>query len=472
LSLVVHAAWAQLPSFSGAEGFGGTFTGSAPVGGWFSDASVYHVTTTADSFDGNGKPVQGTLRGAFYDYANPNSPKPQVSKRIVVFDVGGTFDISSASLDIKTASNVYVAGQTAPSPVTVYGNLTQVTGTTTSSNLIFRYLTFRKGTGNGDDAITFKNGSSTSPSTNMIFDHLSASWSEDEVLSVANFNKNVTVQYTSMTDSLTSGHQYGSLIRPEIDSQVTFHHNLYGNDESRNPRPGTYHNKLLDLDFRNNVIYNYSKRAGYTGGASETDTEYVHMNYVGNYVIAGPATPNDQSSNTAFTMDVSKFYNLTTNSVISNPKDYIALQVYQSGNAVDSNHNATRDGVDTGWGMFIASDGATTAPYPDFNFGPNSGLPAKAAAPFSYPTVTTQSATNSYNQVINYAGNWWWNRDAIDTRIFGNVQNNTQPAGGIPATAPVPSELALVTGATPTSVRRDGIPTATACPITGRSPTV
>jgi hypothetical protein len=150
-------------------------------------------------------------------------------------------------------------------------------------------------------------------------------------------------------------------------------------------------------------------------------------------------------------MDVSSFYNLTTNSVIASPKDPIALQIYQSGNLIDSNHNATRDGVDTGWDMFIASDGTTTRPYPDFNYGPNSSLPAKAATPFNYPAVTTQAASDAYNQVINYAGNWWWNRDAIDTRIIGNVQNNTQPAGGIPAIAPEPGELALVTGASLTS---------------------
>src|SRR3954451_23686556 len=160
MSLAVCSASAQLPSFNGAEGFGGTFTGAAPAGGWFSNASVYHVTTTQDSLDGNGKPVQGTLRGAFYDYTNPTSPKQQISNRIVVFDVGGTFDVSANSLDIKTANNIYIAGQTAPTPVTIYGNLTQITASnsTTNSNVILRYMTFRKGTGNGDDAITFKNG--------------------------------------------------------------------------------------------------------------------------------------------------------------------------------------------------------------------------------------------------------------------------------------------------------------------------
>jgi hypothetical protein len=452
--------YAQLPLFNGAEGFGGTFTGSAPAGGWFSNAQIYHVTTTADTLDVNGKPVFGTLRGAFQDYTNPNSVKQQASNRIVVFDVGGTFQLTQGSLDMKTINNIYIAGQTAPSPVVVYGDTSQIThsSNTTNSNVILRYMTFRKGTGNGSDAITFAGGStdgSGSFATNMIIDHVSATWSEDEVCSVANNNTNVTVQYTMMTDSLTSGHQYGSLIRPRISSQVSFHHDLYGNDASRNVRLGSYNNQETDLDFRNNVIYNYSDRAGYTGGASETTTEYAKGNWVGNYLIAGPATPVGQKSQTIYTMDVSSFYNLTTNSVISNPKDPLSVQIYQSGNVVDSNHNAVRDGTDLGWGAFIASDGTTTKPYPDFNYGANSATPAKLATPFSAPAVTTQSASDAYNQVINYVGNWWWSRDAIDQRIIGNVQNNTQPAGGIPATAPVPSELSYVLNL-PTTTRAGG----------------
>jgi len=95
--------------------------------------------------------------------------------------------------------------------------------------------------------------------------------------------------------------------------------------------------------------------------------------------------------------------------------------------------------------MFIASDGTTTAAYPDFNYGPNSSMPAKLSSPVSTAAVTTQSASDAYSQVMNYVGNNWWSRDLIDNRIIGNVQNNTQPAGGVPALAPVPAELTAVT---------------------------
>jgi hypothetical protein len=40
LLLIASVAQAQLPFFPGAEGFGGNFTGAAPAGGWFSNATV------------------------------------------------------------------------------------------------------------------------------------------------------------------------------------------------------------------------------------------------------------------------------------------------------------------------------------------------------------------------------------------------------------------------------------------------
>src|SRR5262245_7234051 len=154
LACLVGSAAAQLPFFPGAEGFGGTFTGAAPAGGWFSNATVYHVTTTADDPGTDGKGAPGTLRGAF---------RENTANKIIVFDVGGTFKLSIDGLDIKNLQNYYIAGQTAPSPVTVYGNTSQITGSSnkTNSNVILRYMTFRRGIDNGEDAITFAGGNTT-----------------------------------------------------------------------------------------------------------------------------------------------------------------------------------------------------------------------------------------------------------------------------------------------------------------------
>jgi pectate lyase len=168
----------------------------------------------------------------------------------------------------------------------------------------------------------------------MILDHVSASWAQDENLSVANNNTNVTVQYSIIADALTSDHAYGSLIRPRIDSNVTFHHNLYANNSSRQARFGTYNAENLTADFRINVIYNWRDRASYAGGSSEPEREFADVNYVGNYLIACPNT--EGSPSRAFSVDRN-----------------IDVRAYQSGNFVDSdrtvNPNSTPNGSDLGW---------------------------------------------------------------------------------------------------------------------------
>jgi hypothetical protein len=400
---------AQLPFFPGAEGFGGTWSGTAPAAGWLSTATVYHVTNLDDS-------GAGSLRGAFAE----NS-----TNKIIVFDVGGTIQLQSR-LDIKNLSNYYIAGQTAPSPVTVYGDMVQLThsGGKENRNVVLRYMAFRKGAGDNEDSITF---AGSGLGTNMIFDHLSASWSEDEILSVTNNNTNVTFQYSMINDALVSGHAYGSLLRAKIDSNVSIHHNLYANNKSRQARFGSYEGHLLTADFRNNVIYNWGDRASYAGGSGDDDREYADVNYVGNYLVAGPSTvpvagaPYNRAA-TAFVVDKT-----------------IDARVYQSGNAIDSDRTVNPDGVpngsDTGWGMFHLETG-----------GDKDGVLTQMATPFATPTVTTQSAAAAYDQVIEHVGNWWWNRDAIDQRVINNVKDFTGPPAIGPATPPA-TEVSYLTSA-------------------------
>jgi hypothetical protein len=467
-------AWGQLPSFNGATGYGGTFSPTAadpmPAGGWLSNATIYHVTTNQDLVDSSSKPLPGTLRYAFYTNTS-GGLKENASNVIVVFDVGGVFNLTNGSLDIKQVNNIYVAGQTAPSPVIVYGDTTQITHSTgadkVNNNVILRYMTFRKGTGSGSDALDFAGGGDSSTAaniaTNMIVDHVSTSWSEDEDLSLDNANSNVTVQNSIIADSLTTGHAYGSLIRARTNSNVTYANNLYANNKSRNPRPGSYNGQTMNFDFRNNVIYNWSDRAGYTGGASEPDGENVNMNYVGNYLVAGPSTPAGAKSNTAFTLDTSG--------------DVINLHVYQSNNAIDSDHGVNPGGVpngsDTGWAMFAQTNGTTSSAFPaasqwtsPVGSAGNSGAPANTVAA---PSMATMTAANAYNQLITkdghgYVGNSWWARDPIDARIIGNVINYTNPPNGVASNTPNTAELNALL-ATPTVTRaaswdsdNDGMP--------------
>ncbi len=404
-------AKAQLPAFNGAEGYGGTFTGAAPAGGWFSSASIYHVTNLNDS-------GAGSLRNAFVE----NSVN-----KIIVFDVGGTINLTSGSLDIKNLSNYYIAGQTAPSPITIYGDTTQLTHSSgkVNSNVILRYMSFRKGTGDGEDAITFA-GSGTG--TNLILDHVSASWSEDENLSVTNNNTNVTVQYSMINDALVNNHAYGSLLRAKIDSNVSLHHNLYANNASRQARFGSYESHLLTADFRNNVVYNWRDRASYTGGSSEAEQEFSDVNYVGNYLVAGSGTLSN--ANRAYHVDKN-----------------VDTRVYQSGNFVDSDKSLNPGGVpngsDLGWSAFVVSTPVTDQTL------------TQMSTAFTVAPVTTQSAIDAYNQVLQHVGNFWWSREAIDARTVNNVLTNTGPPNGVAAAAPNAAELSALL-ATPTTSRTAG----------------
>ena len=234
-----------IPAFPGAEGYGAVSTGGR--GG-----DVYHVTNLNDSGPGsfrNGVTTAGTITG-----------------RTIVFDVSGTITCQSELL-FERKKKITVAGQTAPAGgITFAGQQSRVKY---CDNMIIRYVRFRAGDTDPDteDALWLYGASDT------IIDHCSASWSLDEVLSSTGHidtskpqpnNPRITVQNCFIAEALNpDGHSYGSLLRPEVDYYLSFHHNLYESNWSRNPRPGSNDGATLHFDFRNNVIYNWGDQAGY-----------------------------------------------------------------------------------------------------------------------------------------------------------------------------------------------------------------
>ena len=118
--------------------------------------------------------------------------------------------------------------------------------------MIVRYLRFRAGDINCPE---FQGDSlGVVASRDVIIDHVSASWSIDETLSVTRSDR-VTVQWSIIAESLDSAchlegrHGFGSLLRWG-DGGLSFHHNLYAHHASRNPRIGDD----LGVDFVNNVV--------------------------------------------------------------------------------------------------------------------------------------------------------------------------------------------------------------------------
>ncbi len=305
---------------------------------------------------------------------------------------------------------ITIAGQTAPGDgITIAGWPTVITNT---NNVVVRYVRFRVGDANcpvvQDDALW------VDKTTDTILDHVSASWSVDETLSVTESDR-VTVQWSLITESMKNSchekgaHGYGSLIRFG-NGVVTYHHNLYAHHDSRNPRVGDQ----IGLDFVNNVIYNWGGESGYSGPAEEGTTR---VNYVGNYLVAGPQTT------------ASKLRAFSGGSANT--------QIYQSNNFLDGDKDGARDGADNGWTMFV---GAYTKREP---------------ARFDFPQVTTHDAATAYERVLGTAGHSRA-RDSVDTRVVGEVRNeggshiNSQnDVGGWPV---------LDSTAPPADTDRDGIP--------------
>ena len=363
VALAVVLAWPMgATAGSGAEGFG-----SAALGG--SSGDIYHVTNLDD-----GGP--GSLRSGI---------KTAVGPRTIVFDVAGTIELRSR-LPIERPY-LTLAGDTSPGVgVTVTGWTTSVANT---HDVIVRYLRFRPGDGNcpafQDDALNVVR------STDVLIDHVSTSWSVDETLSVT-YSDRVTVRWSIIAESLNDSchekgpHGYASLLR--WDGGVTFHHNLFAHHNSRVPRVGDD----TSLDFVNNVLYDWGIRPGYSGPEGEGST---HINYVGNYGVAGPSTVPARRS-VIF--------------VGGSPE----TQIYQEGNLIDANLNGFRDGTDTGWAMFAGS------------YTP-------AALRFDFSPVATDAADSAYARVLTEAGASLA-RDSIDQRIVDEVRTETGRIVDSPAT--------------------------------------
>lgn len=405
----VSAHAGQVLAFPGAEGFGRFTTGGR--GG-----RVIKVTNLNDS-------GPGSLRAAL----EAEGP------RTVVFEVDGTIALER-DLELRNG-DITIAGQTAPGGGIATKNHAFIIS---ADNVIVRYVRSRMGDEKKaeNDAIDVRSG------TNIILDHVSASWSNDETLSVTQryvpggavkHLSNVTVQWSIISESMNAAghekgdHGYGSLIQGSFGAKYSFHHNLWAHHQARMPRIGNYAAATEDpegviYDFRNNVFYNW-------GDGATTDFYNWQVGLDRGYNM-DPfyGRPDNQSRCAAGA-------NLNTNSVTkanfvnnayitgANTCAPITLYLRNSGAAVFLSGNTMN-------GEVIADQNGSVIS--------SMGEGWKRDQPFEWAGVRTTSAAEALEAVLATAGASKW-RDPVDARVVqtvrdrsGHIINSQKDVGGWP----------------------------------------
>jgi len=373
---------AQTLAFPGAEGAGANARGGR--GG-----AVIKVTTLADS-------GPGSLRAAI-DAEGP---------RTIVFALSGTIALKSPLRIEKPL--VTIAGQTAPGDGITLRDQPLIVA---ADDVVVRFIRSRLGDLSRveADAITVTKG------RRIILDHVSASWSTDETLSLSsrfepasNGFYDVTVQWSIISESLDRSihskgrHGYGTLIRASDGARLSFHHNLWALHQARGPRPGNYKDPDADpvgpqIDFRNNVFYDW-------GG----DPDANHANeapYNGEGRIDGLAS--------GYNADLKKAiaYNFINNAYVRGRDSGAAVALCEhdqlahaffSGNTMDG--RLPRDP----WSL------VTCDPPADY----------RLMAPLDPGASATDSAAVAYRRVLAEAGASVV-RDAVDKRIVRQVRTGS-----------------------------------------------
>lgn len=360
-------------AFPGAEGYGKYTTGGR--GG-----KVYIVSNLNDAGD-------GSLRKA----VEANGSK------IVVFAVSGTIHLES-KLNIK--GNTTLAGQTAPGdgicladyPVSLNGD-----------NIIIRYMRFRMGDRYQNKGMIDGGGSDDAfggvRRNNIIIDHCSMSWSTDEVLSVY-AGDSTTLQWNLISEPLNYSyhfetgdkdfehHGYGGIWGGK---HLSAHHNLFAHCNNRNPRfDGIRNTKEENVDYCNNVIYNWGVNSVYAG-------EGGNYNIVNNYYKYGPNTSK------------SVLYRIVSPGKWEKPVIPYG-KWYVNGNYVDGAKDISKNN----WlGIALTNKGTE-----------EDKREAIIDKPHDFEIMPIQSATDAYEQVMKYVGASY-KRDTLDQRIVNNVKNRT-----------------------------------------------
>ena len=303
--------------------------------------------------------------------------------RIIVFRVSGVIDLGGDISLTETHSNATVLGQSSP------GGITFINGAignyhTNVHDFIFRFIRIRAQAG---DTIAFN------PVYNLVIDHSDFSGGADETFDI-DASHDITVQWSTILNSMSgsSSQNYGALIAYRPTNNMTFHHNFNAHHLGRcgaqfhwsgsEPVPADG----VKIDLRNNIFYNCGFQQIYR--ADLPPAEGTNFNLIGNYAKSGPNTPSGS-------------------------------MLFGLGGTIYMNDNL----------------------YPGQSIMSIYTNPTYLSQPHPFPAITTTSALQAYDDVLQWAGSW--PRDAMTTRTVNEAKNGTGTLGKLndplnTATGPAP----------------------------------
>ncbi len=246
--------------------------GTMTMGGLLPKTKIIHVTNLSD-----GGP--GSLRSAL----RVDGP------RVIVFDVGGAIELKS---DLRIEKpDVTVAGQTAPNPgITLHGHSLKVR----ASNVVVQHVSVRPWSetmaekADERDGITiFSCDDCDTPTTDVLIENVSASWSVDEGIGLWGKElSRVTIRNSLIAEALRNGghekgvHSMGLLIGGGV-AAVEVTGNFFVSNLRRNPVVGGGASAFI----ANNFIYNPGRNSVHVYEGAGT-----RASLIGNVTMKGPDT--------------------------------------------------------------------------------------------------------------------------------------------------------------------------------------
>jgi pectate lyase len=381
-------AFAQIPAFPGAEGFGAAATGGR--GG-----QVVYVTNTNP--DG-----PGSLQWAL------DQPGP----RYVLFKVSGLID---ARIHLRRG-DVTIAGETSPGGITVRGFVTDETPfqdqalqapAQFAENWILRHIRIRPGAdGPSDDGLRLRY------TRNAIVDHVSIGNATDEAVEISYAN-NISVQNCIIAETVGGHSFYGGMLvnysnpRHGFElGRLSIHHNAFIRIEGRLPEVSRESlaaaGSTMDLEISSNLYWdpNFFIALGpdtgvVTSAGGSSFPVYFRLNAVNNMFRTRGLFP----------------YAMWDDQILRSPLSAAGNVIHASGNAMNLYPGRGDFAL-----FYCCNDYPLASPS-------NSALPATARAErHAFPSITYTTASALRERAVTQAGAF--PRDPMDTRLLAPLAAN------------------------------------------------